>query len=455
MAVEFDVEFQRRLVALLLRHRDHAKRIAALLDPAWIEDTVYADVADVACTYVQEYGTPPTKNVLRRECGDEVVDSPLFRKLYKVDLSDASYLINNFAKFCRYRAVQRAIIEVAKSVKAGAVSPDVVAKMQQAMLVGEDMRDMGTKMRETTEARIHEYATGSNYSGTYGTGWVHLDRMIRGLSAGELGIIMAPTNGGKSYGLMDLGYNLLQRVEGFKVLHVSCEMSERKTLARYDRRIAGPKAIELFKSAPQDFGDILVRNMRQRIHGEMIVKCWPSKMCTANKIMRYVDVLKTTEDFYPDVILVDYLDEMRADTKQREKRDELAEIARDLRRMAGVLRLPVWSATQTNRASLEKQIITMADVAESFEKMHVADVVLAFCRTPKERAENLMRIFVAKARDARAGGLVSCTFDPEYGRIATQGISEEVPVEKARRFPGGTKSVEERMKGAGRSKAVA
>lgn len=456
MAIEFDDKFQRRIVAMLLRHPDHAKRIAEMLDPAWIEGSVYADIADVAIAYVREFGKPPTKNVLRRECGDEVVQSPLFHRLYTVDLSDAAYLISHFSRFCKYRAVQRAIVDAAKLVKSGTVSPDIISKLQHAMIVGEDMSDIGMRLRETTEQRIAEYVKGTNYSSSLPTGWSHVDRLIHGVAPGELGIIMAPTNGGKSYGLMDMGYNLITRVAGHRVLHITCEMSERKTLARFDRRIAGVKALEAFKTAPREFGEILAYNMRQRVIGDLRVKGYPSKMATANKIMRFVDVLKTTENWAPDAIIVDYLDEMKADTRQREKRDELAEIARDLRRMAGMLRVPVWSATQTNRGSLDKQVITMADVAESFEKMHVADVVLAFCRTPEERVANKMRIFIAKARDARAGGMVSCNFDPAYGRIQTLSYSEEVALDKGTgRGLNKGKSIEDRMKESGRKKGAA
>ena len=39
------------------------------------------------------------------------------------------------------------------------------------------------------------------------TGMEHLDRILKGLGPGELGLFMAPTGGGKSFALVNVGLN--------------------------------------------------------------------------------------------------------------------------------------------------------------------------------------------------------------------------------------------------------
>ena len=64
-----------------------------------------------------------------------------------------------------------------------------------------------------------------------------------GLANGELGVVMAPTGGGKSFFLVNLGYGAL--AAGKNVIHYSFELSETHVGNRYDSRITGIPTKEL------------------------------------------------------------------------------------------------------------------------------------------------------------------------------------------------------------------
>ena len=79
--------------------------------------------------------------------------------------------------------------------------------------------------------------------------------------------------------------------------------------------------------------------------------------------------------------------------------------------------IPIWTASQANRASLAKKVVTEGDIAEDFGKAQTADVILALCQTKQEYDDQEMRIFIAKNRDSPAKIEVSIETNFYYGRF--------------------------------------
>ncbi len=59
----------------------------------------------------------------------------------------------------------------------------------------------------------------------------------------------------------------------------------------------------------------------------------------------------------------------------------------------------VLTATQTNRAGASKAVAKMDDVAEDFNKIRIADLVISINRTDEERAMGEARLFFAASRN--------------------------------------------------------
>ena len=71
-----------------------------------------------------------------------------------------------------------------------------------------------------------------------------------------------------------------------------------------------------------------------------------------------------------------------------------------MRSLAYKYNCPVWSATQTNRGALKKAIVTLADVAEDFEKVRIADNVFTLSATETVEGESPKMLFhAAKVRE--------------------------------------------------------
>ena len=98
------------------------------------------------------------------------------------------------------------------------------------------------------------------------------------------------------------------------------------------------------------------------------------------------------------LIIIDYLDELRATQHYQDKRMESRDITGDVRRLGAEFSCPVWTASQGNRASMKKQNVGMDDVAEDIWKVNQAHVVITLNQTEEEEEENVIRYKVLKAR---------------------------------------------------------
>lgn len=415
--ITFDKSFARRVTALLLRSPTHAPAITMVLQPQWIEDDALADIAEVAMDYVRRYRKLPTKFVMSKELGGDVVTSPVYQRLMAIDLSDASYVMDHFFEFCQERALTEAVIAAATKIKDGS-RVGLVEGIQKALAVGSDLTTLGSKFSEIAP-RVARYRRGDRLVGVVPTGFQHLDVLMKGgLAAGELGVIMAAAKRGKSFGLMNIGYHNVVSADPKNVAHVSFELSEEQILKRYDLRISGRYA-PLLQSAPKRFIERLQRNHRMLRRGEVRAKYWPTRKCGVGGVRAWLDALETAEGFVPDILIVDYGDIMRPERRVGEARHEQAGIFEDLRQLAGERKFPVWTATQANRSAVAKKTVRIEDVAESFEKVQIADAVLTFCGTPDEIANKRMRIFLAAMRRSIGEVTIAADFDFERGYIKT------------------------------------
>jgi replicative DNA helicase len=254
----------------------------------------------------------------------------------------------------------------------------------------------------------------SAHMSTIPTGIMDLDSYLRngGLGIKELGVILAPTSRGKSMFLKHIAEHNLRHHRNCLIF--TLEMSEDRYLERFDMSLAEVTASEL--SSRQEHVERVLTEKEQVFKSRLHIKEYGSKRATVSTLMAYTERLKNG-GFYPDFIIIDYADELTAETSFKEERHNISHIYKTLRGWAVESEVPIWTASQANRASLAKKVVTVGDVAEDFSKAQIADVILALCQTKKEYDEQQMRIFIAKNRDSPAKVEVSIDTDFYHGRF--------------------------------------
>jgi len=219
-----------------------------------------------------------------------------------------------------------------------------------------------------------------------------------GIASGELLSFIAPTSGGKSMLLLNVGaYSLLR---GRKVLHVTTEENGPKCANRYDAIIAAKtlRGMPSIHEAYDNGGRLWIRDISE-------YDVTPRAL--ESTVRR--DIGET-----PDVLVMDYADELVSSRRFNEKRHELTLIYKELRQVAGRLGIPVITATQANRQALMKEKVTLAEVAESFGIVRKADHIIGINYI---EAESYMILQVLKSRRKARKPTWEVMVDQETGNV--------------------------------------
>ena len=148
--------------------------------------------------------------------------------------------------------------------------------------------------------------------------------------------------------------------------------------------------------------------------GALKIKEFPTKRAYFNTIRAYLAQLKNYEDFTPDVIIVDYLELLTTDPKLAEYQAQ-ERLAQELRGLASESNCLMWAATQTNREGKKVTLITDTELADSYGKTRVCDLVFSLNQTEEEFDSGKARVYVIKSRNGQARFVFPTTMD--YNRL--------------------------------------
>ena len=129
-----------------------------------------------------------------------------------------------------------------------------------------------------------------------------------------------------------------------------------------------------------------------------------------NTIKAHLKTLEI-EGFVPDVIFIDYLGLMRPTGSYAEKRHALTDISEGLRNIANNMRIPVWTAHQTNRTAIQEERITTAHIGESLGIIATVDLALGIGRPDELKDEYLAMLGIIKNRNGQDGIYRRLIFD--------------------------------------------
>lgn len=243
------------------------------------------------------------------------------------------------------------------------------------------------------------------------TGLRELDEHTRGgLPKGRLGLVVAPPKRGKTAFLVNIGRGAIS--SGYKVIHFTLEINKRETAVRYAMSFLN-RPFSFLREYPEQVGKALLK-MKKRggdLYIEEIIGVAPT-----------IEEIESTIRSHPtkfDVVIVDYPDLCSTKIHYKDERTPIKEVYTNLRRMGTKLNLSVWGASQSNRGSMSKKVISMEDIAEDIRKIAICDLAIFVCQTPEEKEEDLARLFVGATRFGSKNPLFSVACDFETMRIST------------------------------------
>lgn len=428
---DYGEDFQERVIQALLIDFSWAEQMHEIIRVEYFELEHFQYLVKRYYDYYSKWSTFPTisilanvlKDSLSKETGyDDIILNKIVPLLGKVksnpDLRDLPYVKEKALDFCKKQAMKEALFASTELILANNYD-SVLDIMKKALVAGEES-SYGHDFEEDREARFNDIKRDPVPTGIPELD--HKDVLNGGLGRGELGIFVAAPSVGKSHWLVQLGAAALKA--GFNVLHYSLEMGEAEVGRRYDGWFTGLNNRDIITNREkvnkwyQENGESL---------GRLIIKEYPSSTVTTHTLRAHISKLMTKKNFYPDLLIVDYADEM-CSTKNFDSsasRHEFKAIYRDLRNLGREMspKIAVWSASQSNKEGSSAEIVTGENMSESFRKLDVPDFVFTGAVRPDQKATGALKGFTAKNRNGRDGDILPMFVDKRTSRFKV--ISDE------------------------------
>jgi len=403
-SLKFDEEFQLALLALVLTNKEIVAKVKHLRDlPDVFEDDLSKACVDVVLKFHAEYDNLPSKQQLlfELEKRGHVDVQRAIQAAYNIKVDSPNWYYDKIFDFVYSQTFKANLVKAATALERG--------QLEKAAGI---VHTTSKLSKPTTNVGINLFSEiDSPYTESTQKVPTNIEpidtAMDGGLSKGELGMVLAPSGVGKSMALCFFGIQAV--LKNYKVAHFTYELSGERTRMRYEAGFTAIPINELRLRFDEKCASMHRLAKENDLQNNLYVIEYPTKSCTVPMIEAHLDTLADI-DFVPDILIVDYVDLIKW-SRHLDKREGLGENTEGLRRIAGERKVPVWTATQTNREAMNRVVFGIETVAEAFEKVMISDVVLAICQTEDEYRANTWRWFVAKNRNNKKGQEIESEYD--------------------------------------------
>ena len=389
---KFGNEFQIKCISGLVSDRPFIERLADLVEPDFFETDAHKWIVKESIKYFNEYRDLPTLNVFKVKMDiltNDVLKQSIVNNLkvvyMKMNDGDLTFIKEQFLEFCKNQKLKMEISESMDLLVTGEYEK-IKSKVDEALKAGME-RNLGHAYDEDVDKRMSVMARNA-----IKTNWEVIDNLMDGgLGPGELGIITACAGSGKSWVLSKIGAEAMK--QGKNVLHFTLELNENYVGLRYDACFTGIDFQNIRKNVD------IVKQKIGGVPGKLKIKYFPIKTVSANSLKNHCERIQTLGTKI-DLIIVDYADILRPMHSDRNSNSysEAGGIYEELRGVAGDLQVPIWSASQSNRAAMDEDIIQANNIADSYRKIMTADFVMSLSRKVQDKVANTARFHIIKNR---------------------------------------------------------
>jgi replicative DNA helicase len=387
---QFGPTFQSKVISSLLSDNKFIQTINDILEPAYFDSDANKWLTTEIAKYFMEFRKAPTLEVLKikiTQMDDDVLKVSIIENLKEawrnVEATDLEFVKQETLGFCKNQVIKESIMQSVDLLEQKKYD-DIKVLIDAAMKAGSE-RDLGHDYIISLEERLT-----SAVRNTLPTPWDSITNVMDGgLAGGELGVLVAPAGIGKTWCLQSLAAHLVR--QGKTVVHYTLELNEAYVGLRYDTVFSGVTTSNI------KFHQEEVQKVIDGLKGKLIIKYYPTRAASVNTLAAHLKQMEIQE-IKPDVVIVDYADILKPTTFYKEKRHATGETYENLRGMAGEFDIPIWTASQANRSSLEEEVIDASKVSEDYSKVMTADFVMSVSRKVEDKIANTGRVHVIKNR---------------------------------------------------------
>lgn len=440
----FDAAFQREIVAHVIHDKAFIREVAAFLSPELFEDELDAFLISICLDYYAKHKTQiGWRHLLQhvRSLIDQGKVSASLTKRYKseieallkIDRGSRKYVLDEIQSFVRHRAYEDALCKAAEALQKGRYD-DVEQIVRDAGAVGRsnvgtDIYDYWKTVDDRKQRRI-DIREGRIPLRGITTGIKEFDHFLHqgGWGRQELSLLMGGPKSGKSIALGEFAVKANigrasasgQPQRGSNVLFITLENSAEIMTNRADACLTETIVRTLNTNAE----DVAKKLNAIRANAGLL-HVWQAATGTLRvpDIELFLEKQKADGVEY-DFVVVDYADLLKPKRRHDQLREESREVYVDLRSIAVRYDLAVLTATQLNRDGSKQMVADSTNVAEDFNKIRIADIIISLNATEDERKNNIARFYIADYRNGRSRISFKVKQDTERMRFVKDWLGE-------------------------------
>jgi len=410
---DFDAEFQRKVASLAIRDTSFMRRTDGLIEPQHFDSVSQAILYQIALTYFRDYKMLPSdvtvwaelikdaskKRLVRAELMPDVIAE--FKTLRKESIGDKEFVIGKVSEFARNQAIERSLLE-----SVNLLEKRDFAKMQESMAkafrVGAMSEAVGLDFWDDIDRRTQhrkDEVAGLIKPNSIPTGYSKLNNLLyhKGWGRRELTAFLGAAKAGKSTILGDLA--LKSSLQGYNTLYVSLEVAGNIIAERMDANVSHTSMDELKAKISEVKTKLDSAKSRLKV-GKMMLHEYPTGSLKGSDLRRLLEnYLAQGVKF--DMVVVDYADIMSPEVYTSSPIENSKQVWIDLRAISQEYDVAMLTATQANRDALKNETTKAENVAEDYNKVRIADLLISLNSTEEEKARGEARLFFAASRNQR------------------------------------------------------
>tara|TARA_R110000851_G_C13102760_1_gene569221 strand:- start:6535 stop:7887 length:1353 start_codon:yes stop_codon:yes gene_type:complete len=407
---EFDEAFQSKIAALACRDTMFLEQTEGLVHPDHFENAAEATLVNISLEYFQNYKQVPDtvilldlvraaikRKAIRSDMVAEVKAS--IRGMLKANIADRKYVEDKISDFARHQAMGDFIIKAVEWREKNDFNK-IDEELKKVMNVGINEMTGAYDYWEKIEQRTHirrEEAAGRLKKRGITTGIRALDKVLyhHGWGRKEMAVIMGGPKTGKSTALGTFAKNA--SLAGHNVIVFSLEVSNDIIAERLDASMSDIAVNALGKHIVEVDSKIKIAGKKA---GHLKMHEFPTGTLTPSALKRIITRYKSQGIVF-DLCVVDYGDIMAPNFRTMNEIENSKSIYVDLRACAQEEDFAMLTATQTNRDGAKARVAKMEHVAEDFNRIRIADLVISINADEAEKEKNEARLYFTASRNQK------------------------------------------------------
>ena len=371
------------ILSNLVFNEKYVRRVIAYLKSEYFSGE-YKIIFELIHDYINKYNTPPTLETLRIDLDEKRLDQKqwelsckLISSLKLDENADLDWIVDKSEAFCKDQATVNAL-RLSMNILDGSEKRFdrgmVPAIMTEALAVSFDTA-VGHDYLDDWEKRFNSYHRVENK--------IPFDLDIfnkitnGGVEPKTLTMFLAGPHVGKTLMKCHLAGNNLYM--GKNVLFITNEMEEEKLAKRIDCNLLDISIDDIDTYSRETYSKRIER-VKGQTRGKLIFKEYPTTVGSVANFRHLLNELRLKRNFKPDIIYVDYLNNMASSRIKRgatNMYEYIKAVGEELRGLAVEFKVPIITSTQVNRSGFKSSNLDMDDVAESFGSAFTADAIFA------------------------------------------------------------------------------